>query len=639
MVCQGRDAALRDEAGRGQLARNFGRDSGRRLQVAGLCLPARTQRNLPCRSNSQANQTVPRMATMIPETIPADAPPSERRVFDLIKCDPATHGWVVLHSSGHMPATGNPREIDFLAMAPGYGIICIEVKGGGFDVRAEEWRTLATGQLVEPPVRQAENAMYALHDELERQFGAGSPEAQIPTECVVVFTDTNWPDGVRRPTRHVIDHDDLESGISLGRRLQTAALRMRPATGRRAAARTPFTAQMVDRLRKYLVPDFTMDLVTAVGPTLDHINEQLIRLTEEQYAALDLARDNDRCLFKGAAGTGKTLLAIECARRAAEAGHRVALVCFNRLLANWLKECTEGTHGITAGSFWHDLMTPIIQAGSLGNEFVRFDLTVDNSDLYENVFPEYSRRALRETGPLFDVLIVDEAQDLCQSPYLKIMDLTLDGGLEQGRWAMFGDFTNQAIYLSGSADPERALLQYFAHPARRQLIINCRNTPPIARHTALIGRGEQPATINPDVHGPVPDYVYWGDADELSNELDEEIHRLLAEDVRIGEITVLATNRLETSGLDANRTYGSYPLFDHSRGSRLDVDDEDPAHLRFCSVQSFKGMESHVVVLILERLDRGFDGPHAYIGMSRARGALTVLAHSALKPEIESRLA
>ncbi|MCY4417329.1 MAG: NERD domain-containing protein/DEAD/DEAH box helicase [Chloroflexi bacterium] len=578
------------------------------------------------------------MATMIPETIPDRAPPSERKVFDLLQDDPDTHGWVVIHSSGHMPATGNPREIDFLAMAPGYGIICIEVKGGGFEVRAEEWRTLATGQAVEPPVRQAENAMYALRHELERRFGAGSPEAKTPTECVVVFTDTNWPDDVRRPTRQVIDHDDLASGMTLGRRLQAAALRMRAAAGRRAASDTPCTAQMVDHLRQYLAPDFTMDLVAAVGPTLDRIDEQLIRLTEEQYAALDLARDNDRCLFKGAAGTGKTLLAIECARRAAQADHRVALVCFNRLLANWLKECTQGTSGITAGTFWHDLMTPIIQAGSLWNEFQGIRSSVNERELFENVFPEYSRRALRDTGPLFDVLMVDEAQDLCQSPYLEIMDLALVGGLAEGRWAMFGDFTNQAIFLSGSADPERALLQYFAHPARRQLMINCRNSPPIARHTALIGRGEQPETINPNVHGPAPEYVYWDDADELCDELDEEIHRLLAEDVRIGEITVLSTNRLETSGLDTDRTYGSYPLFDHSRGSRLDVDDEDPAHLKFCSVQSFKGMESHVVVLVLERLDRGFDGPHAYIGMSRARGALTVLAHSALKPEIESRL-
>lgn len=578
------------------------------------------------------------MATMIPASIPADAPPSEQQVFELLSDDPATRGWVIIHSSSHAPASGNPREIDFLAMAPGYGIICIEVKGGGFDVQAAEWTSLSTGQPVEPPVRQSERAMYALRNELEQHYGAASPGAGVPLDCAVVFTDTNWPDSVRKPPRQVIDHDDLESEMSLGRRLQAMAFRMRPAAGRRAAANAPFTAQMADRLRKYLAPDFTMALVTAVGPSLDRIDEQLIRLTEEQYAALDLARDNDRCLFKGAAGTGKTLLAIKCAQRAADAGHRVALVCFNRLLGNWLMECTEGTPGITSGTFWHHLMTPIVQSGSLWNEFRGLRATATDRDLFETVFPEYSQRALRDTGPQFDVLVVDEAQDLCQPPYLEIMDLALVGGLAEGRWAMFGDFTNQAIFLSGSADPERALLEYFPHPARRQLLINCRNTPPIARHTALIGRGEQPATIYPNVHGPIPEYVYWRDADELSDALDEEIHRLLAEDVRIGEITVLATNRLETSGLDPNRTYGSYPLFDHSRGSRLDLDEDDQAHLKFCSVQSFKGMESHVVVLVLERLDRGFDGPHAYVGMSRARGALTVLAHSTLQPEIENRL-
>ena len=560
-------------------------------------------------------------------------------MFEMLEGDPATHGWVVIHSSSHAPPSGNPREIDFLAMAPGYGIICIEVKGGGFDVEAGEWRSLAAGRPVEPPVRQSEMAMYALKNELAREFGDDSPEAAIPTECVVVLTDTNWPDGVRKPPRQVIDNADLESHMSLGRWLQAAALRLRPATGRRAGGNAPFTAEMAQRLRKYLAPDFTLELVTAVGPTLDRIDEQLIRLTEEQYAALDLARDNDRCLFKGAAGTGKTLLAIECAHRAAQAGHRVALVCFNRLLANWLKERTREFPNITAGTFWNDLMTPIIEASALGSEFNRFDRSVDHPDLYENVFPQYSRRALRDTGPLFDALIVDEAQDLCQSPYLEIMNLALVGGMSEGRWAMFGDFTNQAIFLSGSADPERELLTYFRHPARRQLLINCRNTPPIARHTALIARGETPDTMAPDVHGPIPRYEYWDDAADLSEVLDKEIRDLLAEDVRIGEITVLAANRLENTSLDSDRTYGSYPLIDYSRGSRLQIDDDGMPHLKFCSVQSFKGMESHVVVLVLERLDRGFDGPHAYIGMSRARGALTVLAHADLEPEIESRLA
>ena len=608
------------------------------------------------------------MATMIPETISPDAPPSERRVFGLLRDDPATDGWVAIHSSRHgAPGhgalgrgvdAGRPREIDFLVLIPNYGILCVEAKGGGFRVAGGQWSALASGNAIEPPVRQAENAMYALKAELARQFGASSDLAQLPTDCAVVFTDANWPDGVRRPPRLVIDHADLRSGLSLGRRLQAVALRMRPAVGRRAAARPAFTAAAADRLRRYLAPDFTLELVAAIGPQLDIIDEQLIRLTEEQYAALDLARDNDRCLFKGAAGTGKTMLALECARRAAAAGYRVGLLCYNRLLGHWLAQQAGDAAGLAAGAFWPRLH-PLIVNGPVGRDFAAAcDRAAGEPELYEQVYPEYARRALQHTGPQFDVLVMDEAQDLCQSPYLEISDLALAGGLRRGRWAMFGDFTNQAIYLSRAADPERNLLQYCEHPARRNLYVNCRNTPPIARDTARVAGSAIPETRLREMPGPRPQYQYWQDAAELSDLLDEEVHRLLAEDVHIDEIVVLSAGRLDNTGLDRNRTYGSYPLADYSRGQRIaaapdtapdaynadaDADAGNAAdagaHLKFCTVQSFKGMESNVVILILERLDRLSDAPNAYIGMSRARGALTVLAQAGLKPEVAARLA
>ena len=585
------------------------------------------------------------MATMIPETISPAAPPSEQLVFRLLRDDPAAGGWVVIHSSGHGVDAGRPREIDFLVLIPNYGILCVEVKGGGFRVENGQWHSRASGQPVEYPVRQAENAMYALKSELERQFGASSDVAQLPLDCAIVFSDVDWPDDVRRPPRQVIDYSDLRSNLSLGGRLQAAALRMRPATGRRAGA-PPLTAAMANRLRQYLAPDFTMELVAAVGPQLDIIDDQLIRLTEEQYAALDLARDNDRCLFRGAAGTGKTMLALECARRAATAGHRVALGCYNRLLGHWLAQQTQGVAGVAAGAFWDALMRPVIVGSPVGPDFAAAEQGgVAERDWYEQVYPEYARRALRHAGPQFDVLILDEAQDLCQSPYLELLDLALAGGLAQGRWAMLGDFTNQAIYLSQAADPERALLAYFPHPARRNLYINCRNAPPIARDTARVAGYAAPETRLREVPAPHPRYLYWQDTGQLSDLLDEEVHRLLGQDVRIGEIAVLATGRLENTGLDVARSYGSYPLADYSRGQRLDIPAADAGggaagpHLKFCTVQSFKGLESNVVILILGSLrDRPFDAANAYIGMSRARGALTVLAHAGLQAEVEARL-
>ena len=588
------------------------------------------------------------MATMIPETIPPGAPPSERRVFRLLRDDPATDGWVVIHSSGHAAAGGRPREIDFLAIIPNYGILCVEVKGGGFRVEGGQWYARHSGEPMQSPIRQAEAAMFALQNELGRQFGGQSAIAQTPLDCAVVFTDANWPDGVRRPTRRLIDHADLQSGLTLGQYLRAVAMGLRPISGRRATI-PPTTAARADTLRRYLAPDFTMELAIAVGPQLEIIDEQLIRLTEEQYAALDLARDNDRCLFRGAAGTGKTMLALECARRAAAAGQRVGLLCYNRLLGHWLAEQAGQVSGLSAGVFWDALMRPIIVSSPVGAEFAEAAGSGGSEqELYEQIYPEFARRALQYSGPQFDTLIVDEAQDLCQSPYLELFDLALDNGLGRGRWAMFGDFSNQAIYLSNAANPAGALQEYCEYPARRNLYLNCRNTPPIARDTARVAGFEMPETRLPEQAAPRPQYQYWDDAAALCHLLDEEVHRLLAQEVHIGEMVVLATGRLVNTGLDTERSYGSYPLADYSRGQRLNpttdadadaaTDADAAAHLKFCTVQSFKGMESNVVILILDRLDRLSDGPNAYIGMSRARGALTVLARAGLRDEVEGRL-
>jgi hypothetical protein len=46
------------------------------------------------------------------------------------------------------------------------------------------------------------------------------------------------------------------------------------------------------------------------------------------------------------------------------------------------------------------------------------------------------------------MLVIDEAQDLLEDEYLDVLDLLVKGGLAGGRWAFFGDFERQAIYIS-----------------------------------------------------------------------------------------------------------------------------------------------------------------------------------------------
>ena len=70
---------------------------------------------------------------------------------------------------------------------------------------------------------------------------------------------------------------------------------------------------------------------------MDETESQLLTLTEEQYEKLDSLEENDRCLFEGGAGTGKTLIAGEFARREAVLGRKVGIFCYNKLLGSYIK--------------------------------------------------------------------------------------------------------------------------------------------------------------------------------------------------------------------------------------------------------------------------------------------------------------
>ena len=83
------------------------------------------------------------MAKMIPPYCDDAAPGSEKDVFRHLKEDPDTTEWTVLHSLGLARRRSGPYgEIDFVAIIPREGIVCLEVKGGGVSCRNGVWRTV-----------------------------------------------------------------------------------------------------------------------------------------------------------------------------------------------------------------------------------------------------------------------------------------------------------------------------------------------------------------------------------------------------------------------------------------------------------------------------------------------------------------
>lgn len=602
------------------------------------------------------------MAVMLPETLPPDAHPAEKRIHRLLQEDPATEKWVVLYSIRPRARRRmqRRREIDFLLLIPYIGVLCLEVKSGAFEVRDGQWWRPNAAAPEEPPTHQAQTAMFDLLDELTGKFGNSWRNAALPLGCAVILTDAAWPRGVREPERPVIGLPDLprNGSLSLARKLVEVARTIRDEIP--APRRVEFTTALAKEVQDYIAYDASIVVVPRQSPYNEY-EEQIIRVTREQYRCLESARQHDRCLFTGGAGTGKTMLALQLARQLAEEGNQVALICYNRILGDWLSRDWLRTLKLShdkVGSFWHHFAYEVIRSNP--EHYERFAAEMDRAlaenpgseeaarrRQFDEITPEFTRNALLENHlPKFDYLIVDELQDMCQSPYLEIMDLALAGGLKEGRWAMFCDFnqhTEPRNPHSNLVNLDALAGDYFT----QELLINCRNTQPIVEDSDNVIGIDRAPEHEPQIKGPEPTYRYWKDAADLRYQLHEEVQHLLSHNEDITQTYVLGTNRLKDSALDLPlNSYGGYNLLDCPGiywplvPPRCDqhgccYTNENPSYLNYRTIRRFKGMECRNAILIVERLESLEDEKLLYVGFTRARINLIVLAHESLKPRIE----
>src|SRR4051794_7009908 len=99
------------------------------------------------------------MARMIPPTITQDSPPGERSLFAALASDPVAEDWVVLHSlalSSHVRQAQG--EVDFVILAPGKGVLVLEVKSHTSITRTDEgiWKMGSQDPTRRGPFQQAD---------------------------------------------------------------------------------------------------------------------------------------------------------------------------------------------------------------------------------------------------------------------------------------------------------------------------------------------------------------------------------------------------------------------------------------------------------------------------------------------------
>ena len=566
------------------------------------------------------------MARMIPPRIRSDcSSPGEREIFLRLRDDPETREWIVLHS---LDVADHPTqmagEIDFVVMVPSKGVLCVEVKACSSLRRFHGlWYY---GKVTKPdargPFKQASTAMHSVRAKVAAQ----RPDlSRIPFWSTVIFPYIEF--SILSEEWHewqVIDGRAFRSG-SLGKSLAAVLDQVRGFLQGKASARwfnpqsSEPDAQQCGAIAEILRPEF--ELFESVATRAGKLQKELVAYTAEQFESLDAMEANPRVAFAGPAGTGKTLLAIEAARRGADAGSRVLLLCFNRILGKWLEgQLLARGREVVVGTLHQHML-----AVSNTNVAQSPDHTFWDSRL-----PVLAMETLlQDAGETsqFDELVVDEAQDILREEYLDFLDLSLKGGLASGKWRMFGDFEKQAIYSSANLSLGEFIDTRGNHAPVYDLRINCRNTPRVVELVHLLGRLAPPyRRILRQDNGLEPEINYYSNNLEQDSLLMNSITSLRREGFANRDIVVLSPKA--DSACAASKLH----LSDKSL-RRFEI--SGSSYIRYCSVHAFKGMESPAVIVTdIEGLDAATSTALFYVAVTRVLQRLIILAHVEAKGHI-----
>ena len=483
------------------------------------------------------------------------------------------------------------HEVDFFVAIEGAGIICVEVKGGEVWHDGETWWIKRRGHEHKmDPVRQAREACYALRDFVEKD--PRWSQGRLRWDHVVVLPNTDLADDFALPDCprwKVIDRAELPDIVAKLREVLLGQELDRPLLTRDGIE------QLADALSGRGLPQRSV-----VARALENEDAADI-LTEHQSVILDAIKLLNRVEIRGGAGSGKTFLAMEQARRLTRDGKRVALVCYSHGLASYLERITATWNRRQQPAYvgeFHDLGKKW-GAPEGPDESLRTDATVQ---FWEHDLPAQMAdlAAGLEPGHRFDAIVVDEAQDFADAWWDPLL-------------AALADEETGAIYVF-TDEGQRVFNRYGSPPVPLVPLILDHNL----RNTRQIANAFQPLVDHPmrflGGEGPAVRYVACS-RDDAMNFGDDEVERLLDDGWRPEDVALLTTGSRHPEQRE-RQAAGSSAYWDSFW---------DAAQVFYGHVLGFKGLERRAVVLVVNE-ESAFDRSRErlYVGLSRARDQLVV---------------
>ena len=562
---------------------------------------------------------------IVPDNIDSAESQGEKSVYRHFKSDIHSRDFIILHSlfiSKHLTRVSG--ELDFLVLAPGLGIFALEVKHGKVSRNAGIWNFENRNGIVNTsnigPFRQVSDTMHSLRsyllDVAARDDKLREKISKFLFGWGVMFTSLDefydygteaepWQLFTRHSFRLPASHYIKELSKGFHRKYDTKPWY-------NVNDSRPSFADC-EGIFKLLRGDFSYSYTT-LNQILDE--ESLIEhFTEEQFSTLSFMEFNDRVLIQGGAGTGKTIMATEWFQRNVASGLRVGLMCFNRQLGNKLfSELSEVIELNETQSFvgnFHKYLMSI--TGKLPP-------VTDAQQFYETDLPLESLFVLEETleKDRFDLLIIDESQDLMIESYLDVFDMMLKGGLSKGKWVLFGDFCNQLVYNDNPFEVLNSLSAKASFVRVPPLKMNCRNSKKIVFYNHTTTGCEKQLSPQGMLDGEKVEH-YFPIKSRQVDKVSEIIKDLIDKGIPASKITLLTCKSARNSELMLN----NYLVNCKNNG------------MIFSSIQSYKGLEnSFVIAAEFDELESDYATSLLYVAISRAKLKFYLVLNNTLEKSL-----
>ena len=499
-------------------------------------------------------------------------------------------------------------EGDFLVCNPRNGFITLEVKGGGVRCNGQtgEWFSLdrhGHTHLIKDPFRQATKFKYSVLDKLKEHPKWRLLNPPIGCGHAVFFPDLGSPLPLRQPEAppDVIGcAPDLDTIATWLQRVEHYWIGISDHTH-------PLGAAGVQLIRDVFARSFEVRPLLAAH--LADEEQTRIRLTDQQMQVLDLLHRRRRAAIFGGAGTGKTVLAVEKAKRLAREGFHTLLTCYNRLLADHLAALCASVENLDVMSFHQLCVQRVQQAKELSGRDLLTEARQSypgqsSQHDYDVVWPAALSFTVDVLDKPYDAIVCDEGQDFREEYWMPLELLLAE--LDQSPLYIFFD-DNQNLYHRVASFPIQD--EPFC------LSVNCRNTQRIheVAYRYYQGLPVQP----PPILGHVLHILAAPQLLTQAKRLQAHLVDLLQKDGIAPDdlIILIADAKNKRVYYDALKTL---PLPHSTRWQ-----EEAPQQrgvVRLDTVNRFKGLEASIVFLWgLDGIDAVMQREVLYVGMTRAK--------------------